>query len=91
MTNGSASLSITRNGYSGTVPQSGDSPLASLPAAVISAGNWTWNASDVSVLTTASFSFILPPPIQLEIGSPVSLTRNQDQTIIVVPVIQTTQ
>jgi uncharacterized protein (TIGR03437 family) len=82
LNNGSATLSIGPNGYVENVPPSGDAPLASLPPPAISAGAWTWETSGGLGLATGLFSFTLPPPIQLKMGSPVSLARNQNQTIL---------
>ena len=50
LSNGSTSLSINPISYSANVPASGDVPLASLPAPMLSAGNWTWQTPGVAGL-----------------------------------------
>jgi uncharacterized protein (TIGR03437 family) len=63
------------------IPPPLDSPLKSLPAPVIAGGKWTWNVSGGSSLAASSFDFVLPPPIQLSDGVPVTINRKLDRTI----------
>ena len=58
-----------------TPPQSTDSPLSNLPPATIAGGKWT------SISSVGSFDFVLPPPLQIAGGVPVTLNRSQSQTI----------
>jgi uncharacterized protein (TIGR03437 family) len=65
--------------YSGSLPPPTDGTLNNPPA--IAGGNWTWQSSGGTDLAASSFGFTLPPPIQLNGGAPISLRRDQDQTI----------
>jgi uncharacterized protein (TIGR03437 family) len=56
-------------------PPPADTPLSDLPPPVIAAGPWTASTSG------GSFGFVLPPPIQLAGGAPLTLNRGQSQTI----------
>jgi uncharacterized protein (TIGR03437 family) len=62
-------------------PEPADSPLNDLPPAVIAAGPWTASTSGGSILAASSFGFVLPPPIQIAGGAPLTLNRSQSQTI----------
>jgi len=64
-----------------TPPQPTDSPLNALPPPVISGGPWTWSTSGGANLDASSFAFVLPPPIQIAGGSPLTLNRGQSQAI----------
>jgi len=64
-----------------TPPQPTDSPLNALPPPLISGGNWTFTTSGGANLAASSFAFVLPPPVQIAGGSPVTLNRTQSQTI----------
>jgi uncharacterized protein (TIGR03437 family) len=58
-----------------SIPQSGDSPLKDLPPPIISGGKWTWSAAP------GSFDFVLPAPIQIAGGVPVTFDHTKSQTI----------
>lgn len=58
-----------------------DSSLALVPAPVVGPGKWTWSTNGSADLAAASFSFTLPAPLQLAATQPVSLRRDQDQTV----------
>lgn len=58
-----------------------DGPLNNLPPPEIAGGGWTWESSGGKDLAASSFTFALPPPLQLNGGAPISLRRDQDQTI----------
>jgi uncharacterized protein (TIGR03437 family) len=62
-------------------PPPADSPLNDLPPPVIAAGPWTFSTSGGSALAASSFGFVLPPPIQIAGGAPLTLNRSQSQTI----------
>jgi uncharacterized protein (TIGR03437 family) len=62
-------------------PPPADSPLNDLPPPVIAAGPWTGSISGGSALAASSFGFVLPPPIQIAGGAPLTLNRGQNQTI----------
>jgi uncharacterized protein (TIGR03437 family) len=64
-----------------TSPVPTDSPLNDLPPAIVAAGPWTWIASADSGFPASSFNFVLPPPIQIAGGAPVTIDRSQNQTI----------
>ena len=64
-----------------TSPPPADSPLNDLPPPVIAAGSWTASTSGGSILAASSFGFVLPPPIQIAGGAPLTLNRSQSQTI----------
>ena len=64
-----------------TPPQPADSLLNALPSPVISGGNWTWSTSGGASLAASSFAFVLPPPVQIVGGSPLTLNHSQSQTI----------
>jgi uncharacterized protein (TIGR03437 family) len=66
--------------YSASLPPPADGSLTNLPAS-ISGGQWTWQSSGGKDLAASSFGFALPAPIQLNGGAPISLRRDQDQTI----------
>jgi len=66
--------------YSQNLPPPTDGSLNNVPAA-IAGGKWTWQSSGGKDLPASSFSFTLPAPIQLNGGAPLSLRRDQDQTI----------
>ena len=67
--------------YSQALPPPTDGPLSNLPPPVIAGGKWTWQSSGGIDLPASSFGFTLPAPIQLADGAPISLRRDQDQTI----------
>ena len=67
--------------YSQALPPATDGPLSNLPPPVIAGGKWTWQSSGGLDLPASSFGFTLPAPIQLNGGAPISLRRDQDQTI----------
>jgi hypothetical protein len=74
--------SVTDTGfYSQALPPPTDGPLSNLPPPVIAGGKWTWQSSGGLDLPASSFGFTLPAPIQLNGGAPISLRRDQDQTI----------
>jgi hypothetical protein len=62
-------------------PPPADSPLNDLPPAVIAAGPWTASTSGGAILPASSFGFVLPPPIQIAGGAPLTLDRSQNQTV----------
>jgi uncharacterized protein (TIGR03437 family) len=65
-----------------TSPQATDSPLSGLPPPVIAPGPWQFTATAESVLPAgASFSFTLPPPIQLSGGAPIAINRTESSTV----------
>jgi uncharacterized protein (TIGR03437 family) len=67
--------------YSATLPAPTDGPISDLPTPVIAGGKWTFQSSGGADLPASSFGFTLPAPIQLGGGAPISVSRNQDQTI----------
>ncbi len=67
--------------YSQALPPPTDGPLSSLPVPAIAGGKWTFQSSGGADLPASSFGFNLPAPIQLAGGAPISVQRNQDQTI----------
>lgn len=58
-----------------------DGPLSNLPTPAIAGGNWTWQSPGSADLAASSFHFMLPAPVQLNGGVPVSMNHTQDQTI----------
>ncbi len=65
-----------------TSPQAPDSPLSSLPPPVISAGPWNFKATDSSIFPAgASFTFTLPPPVQLSAGAPIVISHTESSTV----------
>jgi uncharacterized protein (TIGR03437 family) len=64
-----------------TQPPQTDSTLSSLPPPAISGGNWTWSTAGGANLQASSFTFVLPPPVQIAGNSPLTLNRSQNQTI----------
>jgi uncharacterized protein (TIGR03437 family) len=75
-------LAVGTNGYSyANLPPATDGPLTNLPPSAIPGGKWTWQSSGGKDLPASSFSFTLPAPIQLNGGAPISIRRDQDQTI----------
>jgi len=65
-----------------TSPQPMDSALTSLPPPVIAPGPWQFTATDASVFPAgASFTFTLPPPVQLSGGAPVVINHTESSTI----------
>jgi uncharacterized protein (TIGR03437 family) len=69
------------NVSSAVVFPASDSPLASLPPPVLKGGSWTWSNSGGASLAPSSFSFPLPPPIQIQGTVPLMWASGQDQTI----------
>jgi hypothetical protein len=67
--------------YSTSLPPPTDGPLSNLPTPVVAGGKWRFQSSGGTDLPPSSFGFTLPPPIQLNGGAPISVSRNQDQTI----------
>jgi uncharacterized protein (TIGR03437 family) len=67
--------------YSATLPQPTEGPLTNPPPAIITGGDWTWSSIGGPDLAASSFTFTLPAPFQLNGTAPVTLVRNQDQTI----------
>jgi uncharacterized protein (TIGR03437 family) len=67
--------------YSTSLPPPMDGPISDLPVPVVAGGKWTFQSSGGADLLASSFGFTLPAPIQLAGGAPISVQRNQDQTI----------
>jgi uncharacterized protein (TIGR03437 family) len=67
--------------YSASLPPPTDGPLSNLPTPVVAGGKWTFQSSGGADLPASSFGFTLPAPIQLNGDAPISVSRNQDQTI----------
>lgn len=76
LTNGTSTLTLPWSS-----PQPADSPLSDLPAPVIAGGQWRWSTSGAFGLPASSFNFVMPPPIQIAGGAPLTFNRSQDQTI----------
>lgn len=77
LVNGNNTLALPWTG-----PQASDSPLSSLPPAVIAAGQWTWNTGSApGAPRSISFPFVLSPPIQLAGGAPIEIDHTQNTTI----------
>jgi uncharacterized protein (TIGR03437 family) len=66
--------------FSQNLPQPADGSLDNLPTSIPS-GKWTWQSSSGKDLPASSFGFTLPAPIQLNGNAPISMRRDQDQTI----------
>jgi uncharacterized protein (TIGR03437 family) len=67
--------------YSTSLPPPTDGPIGNLPVPVVAGGKWTFQSSGGADLPASSFGFMLPAPIQFAGGAPISVSRNQDQTI----------
>ena len=85
MTLQNSSTTLTLNGsggeYSATLPTPIEGSLTSPPAPIIAPGKWTWRSPGSTDLDASSFDFTLPAPLQISGGAPISLRRNQDQTV----------
>jgi hypothetical protein len=55
--------------------------LNSLPAPVFGGGKWTWSAPATRTTPSASLSFDISPPVQIDGGAPIVIPLGQDKTI----------
>jgi uncharacterized protein (TIGR03437 family) len=80
--NGTTTLTVDDISFSfAPFPPPAEGPLANPPAPIIAGGNWLWRSSGSSDLAASSFAFILPAPIQLSGGFPLSLLPGFSQTL----------
>ena len=79
--NGANTLTLTGlGGYSATLPQPTQGPVANPPAPAIAGGQWKWYSTGGPDLAASSFGFTLPPPFQLNGSGMISMNRNVDKT-----------
>jgi hypothetical protein len=64
-----------------SLPPPVDGPLNNLPVPAIAGGKWTFQSPGGADLPASSFGFILPAPVQLTGGVPVTVNHTQGQTI----------
>jgi hypothetical protein len=78
-------LNLTGTGgvayFSAMLPPPQDGTPANPPTPVIAGGKWTWSSPGSADLAPSSFVFALPDPLQIKSEAPLSLRRDQDQTI----------
>jgi hypothetical protein len=64
------------------LPAPQDGNLSILPANIVSPGRWTLLTGGSTDLPPSSFDFTLPAPVRMYGSAPMSLRRDQDQTIL---------
>jgi hypothetical protein len=80
--NGANTLTVDpMDSYFGPIPPPTEGPLASPPAPVIAGGSWMWRSAGSADLAASSFTFALPPPIQLNGAVPLFVLPGFNQTL----------